>query len=244
MSNEKTKKQKSGGLGKFFLAFIAAIVVFVALIVIQTGITNKYEKVSVVVAKTNIGVNTDVTDENVSQLFTTIDYDATKLPEGYILGDNLNELANSITNCEIPKGQVVTNTSVRATSDITKNIALANDDSLVETSFSVSAVSDAVAGTLRRGDVITIILYRGQQENTVNAFNEDGIQRFVLEDIHIKQAYDSAGVVVPEDSDTPATMFNIISNQDDIDTLNELLLDKQLGGNVRMTIIKTNDVNF
>ena len=46
MSNEKTKKQKSGGLGKFFLALIAAIVVFVALIVIQTGITNKYEKVS------------------------------------------------------------------------------------------------------------------------------------------------------------------------------------------------------
>ena len=66
----------------------------------------------------------------------------------------------------------------------------------------------------------------------------------MLEDIHIKQAYDTSGVVVEKGSDTPATMFDIISNQDDVDTLNELLLDKQLGGNVRMTIIKTNDVNF
>lgn len=243
MSNE-TKKQKSGGLGKFFLALIAAIVVFIALIVIQTGITNKYEKVSVVVAKDNISTNTDITEENLTQFFTTIDYDVTKLPEGYVLGSDINILANSITNYDIPKGQVITNASVKATSDITKSIALANSEDLVETSFSVSAVSDAVAGTLRRGDVITIILYRGQQENAVAAFNEDGIQRFVLEDIHIKQAYDTSGVVVEKGSDTPATMFDIISNQDDVDTLNELLLDKQLGGNVRMTIIKTNDVNF
>ncbi len=124
VAKPKKAKNPNGGIGKFFLALIMAVVVFIALIVLQTGITNKYEKKSVVVAKTDVNANTDITAENLAQFFTTIDYDVTKLPAGYVPGEEMNDkLANAFVLTDMAKGQVVTDKNYISNDSFTSELA-------------------------------------------------------------------------------------------------------------------------
>ena len=238
------KPKKDRGIGKFFLALLTAIILFIVLLVVQSGVMNKYEKVSVVVAKDDIAISTDITEDNLSSYFTTVDYDVTKVPAGYIAGaDMKDKLANSIVTAALPKGQVVTESAIVSNDSVTADLLALADGDLIETSFSTDSISDAVAGTLRRGDVVTIIIYDAGVQTEAEA--DLYVEKYVLEDIHIKQAYDGSGVAVEDtDSTTAATMFDIVADQDSVDTLNELLLRKSSGSRVRMTIVKTNDVAF
>jgi len=249
--NAAKPKKKSGGIGKFFLALVMAIVVFIALLVLQTGIMNKYEKKTVVIAKTDISANIDITKDNLKQYFTTTDYDVTKLPAGYIEKNALEEtLSNVLVTTYIPKGQVITD-SVFVTSDsVTGQLAKLEGAELVETSFSVDSIADAVAGTLRRGDVIDIYLYyvENTEDSQFSAKTDmkADIQKVVLKDIHIKQAYDGSGVAITEDNkDAAAVLFDIVANEEDVDKLNELLVKRDnANGSLKMTIVKINDVAF
>lgn len=252
MSNEnKTKKARRGkggaGVGKFVVALVMAVVVFIALLVLETGIVNKTAKVPVVVSKTDIPVGTDITEENIAQYLTVINYEEANLPAGYIKGDEMKEkLSNSFVATEVVKNQVITDKTFITRDALTEKVAEdADSEDLLEFSFAIDAVADSVAGTLRRGDVVNIVLYSypTTEDAAEGEFDEDLVEKKVLENIHIKQAYDGSGNAVT-DAATPATMFDIIASEDDIDTLNAYQLQKAKGGIVRFTIVKTNDIAF
>lgn len=252
MSNEKrpsnVKKNKSGaGVGKFFFALVMAVVAFIALLVLETGVLNKTAKIAVVTAKTDIEASSDITEANISQYLTTTDFEESKIPAGAVKAEELNDkLLNAFIISDIAKGQVITDKVYISRDSITEKVAEdADSDELLETSFAIDAISDAVAGTIRRGDIVNIVVYSYPTtgEATEEEFDEDLIDKKVLENIHIKQAYDGSGNVIADDV-TPATMFDIIASQDDIDQLNALQLQKLKGGIIHFTIVKTNDVAF
>lgn len=237
-------KKSGGGIGKFFLALVMAVIVFVALIVLQTGITNKYEKKGVVIAKVDIPANTDITAANVDEFFGTIDYDVTKLPDLAVKTEQKDSLINTITLAEIPKGQIVTEKSYISRDTITGDLARLSGSDLVEYSFAVDSIADAVAGTIRRGDIVDIYLFYSDVTDGKELMDAP-IEKVVLDGIHIKQAYDSSGAaIVDGDEGTAASMFDIVASRDDVDELNGLLLKKMRGGYLKMTIVKTNDVAF
>lgn len=236
---EKNKKQ-GGGLGKFFLALIMAIIVFIALLVLQTGITQKYEKQGVVVAKQEITANVDITKENLKTYFTVVDKDVTKLTEGVIKAENIDSLVGCITKETIAKGQEITPLVLYSEELINDEIRkIASQENLVETSFTVASISDANAGTLRRGDIIDITIYYTTSE-TKNNPEETIVKSTTLENVYIAHAYDGSGLEIVAGATTPATMFKIVASEDQVTTLNELLLYDD----VRMNITKTNNVKF
>ena len=242
---KKVRKPRNGGIGKFFLALAVSVIVFIALIVLQTGMLNKYEKKAVVVAKKEVGANTDITEGNIGEFFTTIDYDVTNLPANYVSKEDMDEkLINTLTLTTIPKGQVVTDSAYISRKSVTGEIANLSGSELVEASFASDAISDAVAGTIRRGDIVDVIIYYSEETEGSQLISSD-VEKIELNGIHVKQAYDGSGIAITEDSkDVAATMFDIVASKEDVDTLNEMLLYKMRGGYMRMAIVKTNDVAF
>ena len=270
----KPKAKKKGGFGKFITALVATIVVFIVLVVLETGITKKYESVQVVVAKHQIDMNTDVTADNIKTLFETVDYDATKLPDGVIKKDEIeSKLVDTRTLSLIPSGQVVTTYDVMAfdvINDTIKNAA--ESDELVEASFTVDSLWAGVAGHLQRGDVVNISIYDFSQpeieedgvytyeltedasENTREEFDSEfesnvnvtvgEYEKYTLENVYIKQVYDSSGLAIDENNaDAAATLFTVVASQEQIDTLVEYV-NRSINDGYFFYVVKTNDVTF
>lgn len=224
-------KKEGGGLGKFILAIIMAVIVFIALLVIQSGILSNFETTNVVIATTNIPKGTDINENNYKEYFKIAELDSQLVPEGAL--KSLEEVKDHVTSQEIAQKEVINKNAITSVDDIAQNIAGSEDTSdLIVSGFTSGSLSNSVCGILRRGDTIDITLIY-EDRMTGN------IETEVLENIYVKNAYDANGVEVYAGDETTATLFNFLLTKEQDDLLNEII-----NNNGIVRIRKTNDPEF
>lgn len=231
MAKPKKPKNNKGGLGKFFFAIITAIIVFIALIVIQSGILSNYETTQVVVAKSNIPKGTDVNETNYKDYFGYADLDSRLVPEGAITDIELAK--DNVTSQDIATNEFLNANALMSVDEIAQNIAgeTGKVEDLVVSGFAASDLSNSVCGILRRGDTVDITLIYNDDLGTP--------QTTVLSNVYVKNAYDGGGVEIYAGNTATATMFNFLLTQEEDDLLNKIITNN---GTIR--IRKTNDPEF
>lgn len=224
-------KKEGGGLGKFFLAIIMAIIVFITLLVIQSGILSNYETTSVVIATVDISKGTDINENNYKELFKTVQLDSQLVPSGAIV--DIESVKDHVASQDISEKEVANSNALVSVDDIAKDIAGSEDTSdLIVSGFASSTLANSVCGILRRGDTIDItLIYEDKETGT--------ILTEVLENIYVKNAYDSSGMEIYAGDPTTATMFNFLLTKEDDNALNEII-----NNNGIVRIRKTNDPEF
>lgn len=224
-------KKENGGLAKFFLAIIMAFIVFIALLVIQSGILSNFETTNVVIATTNIPKGTDINENNYKEYFKVTELDSQLVPEGAIV--DIEKVKDHVTTQEIAEKEVINTNALTSVDEIAQNIAGSEDTSdLIVSGFTSGSLSNSVCGILRRGDTIDITLI--YEDPLTGAMLTD-----VLENIYVKNAYDSNGVEIYAGDTTTATLFNFLLTKEQDDLLNEII-----NNNGIVRIRKTNDPEF
>lgn len=161
---KKKKKSTSGGDKKAVVALVfivAAIIVFVVLTIIQKNLINSGEKVNVVVAIKEVPAGLVLTKDNMPSYFTVELRNKADVPEG------------SYASGAAFVGKVVCR-KIYAKEMINPGCVMEKDlydgiEDPVEISIEAAKLTNAVAGTLRAGDIIDIkvvvdMSYLAQQE--------------------------------------------------------------------------------
>lgn len=227
---KKAKKEGKSGLTKFFFAIIMAIVVFIALIVIQSGILSNFETTQVVVSKMEIPKGTDINENNYEDYFGYVELDSKLLPEGIVT--DIEIAKDNVTSQNIANGEFLNINALVSVDEIARNIAGSdNIDNLVISGFNSGDLSNSVCGILRRGDIIDItLIYEDDLGNSMSK---------VLSDVYVRNSYDGNGTEIFAGDAATATMFNFLLTQEDDDLLNEII---RKGGLVRVR--RTSDPQF
>lgn len=224
-------KNGKGGIGKFLFSTIMAIIVFIALVVIQSGILSNYETTTVVVSKAEVPKGTDINESNYKEYFKLENLDSKLVAEGTMT--DLEKVKDNVTSQVIAKGEVLNQNAIVSIDDIAQNIAGENNDTedLIVSGFSSGALANSVCGVLRRGDTIDITLIYTDDLGEVN--------KKILENVYVKNSYDGNGKEIFAGDAETATMFNFLLTKEDDDLLNDIITK---GGTIR--IRKTNDPEF
>ncbi len=224
-------KNKKESLSKFFISIILAIFVFIALLVIQSGILSNYATTQVVVAKQAIAQGIDINENNYKEYFKYADLDASIVPEGTLT--TLEDVLDNVAAQNISKGEFINQNALVSIDEIAQNIAGENGEveNLVVSGFSAGDLANTVCGILRRGDIIDITLIYEDENGEMKTK--------VMEGVYVKHSYDGNGNEIYAGQGGTATMFNFLLNKDDDALLNEII---KRGGIVR--IRKTNNPEF
>lgn len=235
MEGRDTSKKSRSWIA-FLTAAIVAGIAFFALLTLQQNILNDFEKTSVIVTRTQILSGTDITAANAGDYFTVKEIPADLLPDGaYVYRESdwsgrdaflMASVGNTYMTDTLMAGEILVAENLISSEFL--NIGMG--EGMVETSFAVSNISQTVAGTLRRGDMVSISIY-DQNEET-----EDGV---VLEGIMIKSAYAADGTLLGRGESGQAVMFVVILSEGQEQELNARLYQ---GGIIRLA--KMNDVKY
>lgn len=211
MKKRKTKNRREWIV--ILAALVAAILFLCIFLMLETKVLSAYEETKVVTAKVEIEEGTQVTEENVSALFSV-----TEMKTEYVI-------ENAITDPKKLIGHVVENNihqkEMVSMLDVTDRQGwIESLTEPIEFTFSATSISAAVAGSVRGGDVIDVgITYQ----------KEDGQAHFesVGRSIYVKEVYnESGGVISRDDKDTPCTMFRVVMEK----TEGEALIEKLRAG--------------
>lgn len=149
--NKRTRgKQVEGKLTVAFVAIALAFICFVVLIVLENKIVNAGEKVKVVVATAEVPAGIELTQTNMPNYFAIEERNKDDIPVGVTVYDNGNPMIGKITGRVIHAKEVITNECFYEKS------FFADIEDAVELSIDVSAIGNAVGGTLRPGDKVDI----------------------------------------------------------------------------------------
>ncbi len=192
------------------LAIFFALIAFICLIVLNNKMSGDNNKVDLVIAAKTIPKNTLITEDNVSEYFTTIQ------------AQSIFKTSNAVTNPHELIGQYALN-GIWDKAPINQDMFQSQLDIFaaykkpVQASFHVNDLSDAVCGRLRAGDYIDI-------------FGVDMNQgKRIIENAYIFKAYDSAGVQISvSDTTAIATNFTIILESDEEKVLYEMIKNSTL----------------
>lgn len=221
---KQKKKSKGGKSGlKVIISVIVAVIMFAAIVLLEKSALDNYEKTQVVVAKETVHMGADITKENATKYFKVSEVPASIVPDGSY--KNVDELIGLYATCEIVAKEIPVDKNFTDVNILTKV------EDPVEVSFAIPAFSQAVAGTLRRGDTVNMSV-----KNSNGNVNDEG---FVLENVLIKNAYSAEGKVLEVGNDGQAIMFVVIVNKDDALQLNSVIAN---GGLVLLS--KTNNVQY
>lgn len=225
----KKEKQESG-FGKFLIAFVLAMFVFIILLVIQSNVMNKTKTVSVLVAKSEVPAKTDISKDNYKNYFEVAERIEVQLPEGTILESDVKKIDGVTITDDLVQGEILNNNDFVNTEDF---ISYLGEDK-VKVGFGLSDLPNLLCGTLRRGDVIdiTVIYYQDNDQMSKP-------KAITLSDIVVEKAYDSAGVEIQDDV-TTASMFTFILTPEQNKTLNSMMMKSS----AMTRISKTTDITY
>lgn len=218
-------KKKKVTLRIMTIAFVMSVIAFVTMLLVEKSILTNYEKMTVVVAKTDILENTPITEENVEEYFMLME-----IPKEAVLDNAITELSDikeyiTSQNMQL-KEQLTSNKMLNTTSDILQSF-----NEPVEVSLMVDNLSYAVSGTLRKGDRVDIVAYVDMIEKK---------SEVVLSNVYISGTYTTTGEEVTADSSSEllnSVVFNfIIEKKDYLDFID----GTSLGG---VKLIKMNNTD-
>lgn len=211
------QRNKSKNLKIILASALLAIIVFIALQVIQSNILNREEKIKVYVVSTAMTEGTKITEENFKTYLVAQERVTKTLPENYITEDKRDILVDTFVSRDFIKNDVITSDMI---SDRQSYIADINNP--IETTLSVSSISDAVGGIIREGDLINI-------HSIVTDRKEGTTSTPIMIRAYVTKAFDSSGgIISTEDNTTPTAMFSLVISEDMEKAFNESIFSGTL----------------
>lgn len=214
-NNSKKRKRGKGGLGTVIIPLAISLALFFALIMYQQNQMKAYNTKEVVVAITEVPEKLAVSKQNAATYFQTI-----RVPENAVVDGtytSVNDLVGLITADDIHAHEIVSKYSMTDENDY---ISTVQDP--VEISFAVNDAADAVGGTIRAGDIVDVSVLSDSTKKLES----------VLEDVYIKQVYDSSNNVVSEGDTASAVVFVCVVDKSERTNLIEKLSE----GEVHVTL--------
>ena len=193
------EKEKKSILG-IIICLVISIAVFIAVIIIQRAITGGEEKVTVVVANTNMDAMDFIVFDDAGEYFKEVEVAKSLAYQGVYssiseMFDGKNEIY-AVTG--VSAGEIVSGKSVAACEEF-----LSEYEKPVAMGIKVASFDHANGGILRRGDRVMMCILDEMGEK----------HEFEL---YILQAFDIDGLLIePSDTVTVAENFNVVIEQDE-----------------------------
>lgn len=187
-------RRKKGLPGIILAAFTAALISYVALLNVEKNALSAYEKAECWILSETLEKGTEITNDNMAQLFQRAQVDVQHIPQGAVTDPKM--LAGSQAAITITQGSIVTDTmftrlgSYRAALEKPVIAGCKADD-----------LYQLVSGTLRSGDRIHIY--------TVD--EEMGDAYLIWDNVMVYQTFDSGGnLIPPQDTVSAAARINVL----------------------------------
>lgn len=211
------KKVKS-----ILVILIIAVAVFAVLLTIEKHEVEKYERISFLVAVSDVPAGTKLTDKNVKEYFEMRKCDVS-LKSPYAIR-NYEELAGMYVKDKIYANTIAYEYQLSGIDFTNENVT-----DRVKVSFTAN-LADALIGTLRMGDVVKLYV--------VNAQNVQAeISELLSYPVIIEEAFDSSGSLIKAgDETTLATNYTITIDKSDEANFYEKLST----GNVKIVKVEDN----
>lgn len=203
------KQEKKGSIiSVFLLAFLALVVVFIAMVVMERSILNKDQKKEIIVMTKDtlpggvIPAGSYIASGELSKYFEECEVDAAVVPKNAY--HSLKELEEAYVACDLYENTILID------SWFTGSVKPAAIEKPVQVSFTVDNLGAAVAGTLRKGDYVSVGTV------TKNENNEFDVTQ-IVECVLLDEAYTAEGVVASSLVGNEATMFTITIPAESVD---------------------------
>lgn len=221
----RQEKNRQNNIRRTVVAAIAAVIVFIALVIIEKSILNQERTEQVYQVIKDIDSGTKITESNFDNAFALKEVQVSLIPEGYIT--DKEDMIDKFVNRNYKANDIITSDGITDTQALYKN-GIKNP---IEISFSVENLGVAVSGTVREGDYINIYGMR-QIDEDKDITEVDATYTF--KHVYVEQAFNGSGQQVKADKlaeeteteeteDTVVTMFNIVLDEDDVPLFNEMI---------------------
>ncbi len=198
---------KKKNFGKVVISLIIAIILFVALLFIESKVIAPNGTTNVVIATSDIDKGVVITSENVNTYFKEKENVDGELEVSNSI-KSLDELIDTKVNSNINKGEVVSQNDV-----LDKESILADIQEPIEVSLKVEDISQMVGGTVREGDMIDI--------SVVDEISLEN--KAVLSNVYVNKAFGADGAEISRDNTTSVLVVNVIISKEDEAILNSSL---------------------
>ena len=197
------QKAKKRNLKIIVASMILAVLVFIALNVIQSNILNREETVRVLVASKELSDGIKITEDNFSEYISIQERVIKTLPDNYIKEADKDMLKDKFIDRVYLKNEIISTDFISDSNNI-----IASIENPIETSLTVSGLSNAVGGILREGDIINIY-------SLTNTRDKGMVSNEIMLKAYITKAFDGSGAEIrTEDQEPPTKMFNLIISED------------------------------
>lgn len=193
------EKEKKSILG-IIICLVISIAVFIAVIIIQRAITGGEEKVTVVVANTNMDAMDFIVFDDAGEYFKEVEVAKSLAYQGVYssIGEMFDGKNEIYVVTGVSAGEIVSGKSVAACEEF-----LSEYEKPVAMGIKVASFDHANGGILRRGDRVMMCILDEMGEK----------HEFEL---YILQAFDIDGLLIePSDTVTVAENFNVVIEQDE-----------------------------
>lgn len=190
----KENKRKKGLPGIVLAAFLAAVITYIVLLNVEKNILSAYEKADCWILAKSLEKGTEITEENMGEIFSRVQVDLQHIPQEAVLDPGT--LLESQAAITIPQGSIAT--AAMFTPPARDRAAL---EKPVIAGCKAEDLYQLVSGTLRSGDRIHIY--------TVD--EELGDTYLIWDNVMVYQTFDSAGnLIPPQDTVSAAARINVL----------------------------------
>ena len=234
----RAERNKRNNLRRIAVAAFVALVVFVAITVIQSSILNQEERVEAYQVIKNIDSGTKITKSNIDKYFALKDVQVSLIPDGYLT--DKKQLLDKFVNRNYRARDIITDDGVSDTEGLYKS----NITNPVEISFDASGLDAAVAGTIREGDYINIYGLKTQQSNNGAAKKMEIDSSYTFQHVYVEAAMDASGNKIETGAKSDdaksqtATMFTLVLSEKDCGLFAEMIAN--CGDNIRLGKLQYN----
>ena len=230
----RAERNKRNNLRRIAVAAFVALVVFVAITVIQSSILNQEERVEAYQVIKNMDSGTKITKGNIDKYFALKDVQVSLIPDGYLT--DKKQLLDKFVNRNYRARDIVTDDGISDTEGLYKS----NITNPVEISFDASGLDAAVAGTIREGDYINIYGLKTQQSGDTRKMEID--RSYTFQHVYVEEAMDASGNRIAtganSDGSQTATMFTLVLSEKDCGLFAEMIAN--CGDNIRLGKLQYN----
>ncbi len=193
--NQRTgkKKEGTGKVWAMILCLLLAGGIFAFLLNMEVKELSKYDKGYVVIAAKSLMGNTEITQENMAELFQIVERPLTDIPEAAYL--DINTFAGQYVKHDIDAGSMITESMI---GELTEGYA-----GQVLLGINMGSLEQSVTGTLRAGDKIAIYTVE-----TVE--NEEVLVEKVLGEVTIVRSYTGSGTAILKEDENAIAQHIII----------------------------------
>ena len=209
---KKVKQEKKGDRKRGFkggiVSLILAIALFGGLLAAESSLLNQYEKTTIVSAKAEIEEGLVITSSNLDTYFALTEVPISIKTETSLT--DISKLNGMLFTSDVSVGEFI------STNDyIKKSSVLTGITDGLRVSIKVADFSQAVAGTIRQGDLINLIGTKISSEKVV--------ETITFENVYVDGVFDANGIEIEKTKkNTPAVVLSIIidtSMEEEFNTL-------------------------